>query len=45
MSFIDIIKAFIPLIIIVGLLLGVLLLIKKFGGSFKGNKLTFNKYL
>ena len=38
MSFLDIVKAFIPLIIIVGLLYGVLLLIKKYGTPFKGNK-------
>ncbi|MDR3627400.1 MAG: flagellar biosynthetic protein FliO [Ignavibacteriaceae bacterium] len=38
MSFLDIVKAFIPLIIIVGLLYGVLVFIKKYGASFKGNK-------
>ncbi len=38
MSFLDIVKALIPLIIIVGLLYGVLLFIKKYGISFKGNK-------
>jgi flagellar protein FliO/FliZ len=38
MSFIDIVKAFIPLIIIAALLYGVLLLVKKYGTSFKGNK-------
>ena len=38
MSFIDIVKAFIPLIIIAGLLYGVLILIKKYGTPFKGNK-------
>ena len=38
MSFLDIVKAFIPLIIIVGLLYGVLLLIKKYGTPFKGTK-------
>jgi flagellar protein FliO/FliZ len=38
MTFIDVVKAFIPLIIIVGLLYGVLIFVKKFGVSFKGNK-------
>ena len=38
MSLIDIVKAFIPLIIIIVLLYGVLLLVKKYGTSFKGNK-------
>jgi flagellar protein FliO/FliZ len=38
MSFIDIIKAFIPLIIILCLLYGVLIVIKKYGSSIKGNK-------
>jgi flagellar protein FliO/FliZ len=38
MSFFDIVKAFIPLIIIAGLLYGVLLLVKKYGASFKGTK-------
>ncbi len=38
MSFLDIIKAFIPLIVIVGLLYGVLVFIKKYGISLKGNK-------
>ena len=38
MSFLDIIKSFIPLVIIVGLLYGVLLLLKKYGGAFKGDK-------
>ncbi len=38
MSFLDIIKAFIPLILIVGLLYGVLVFIKKYGISLKGNK-------
>ncbi len=38
MSFFDIIKALIPLVIIIGLLYGVLILIKKYGISFKGNK-------
>jgi flagellar protein FliO/FliZ len=38
MSFLDIVKAFIPLIIIVGLLYGVMLFIKKYGASIKGNK-------
>jgi flagellar protein FliO/FliZ len=38
MSFLDIVKAFIPLLIIVGLLYGVLVLIKKYGTPFKGTK-------
>ena len=38
MSFFDIVKAFIPLIVIIGLLYGVLLFIKKYGITFKGNK-------
>ena len=38
MSFLDVVKAFIPLVIIVCLLYGVLIFIKKFGAPFKGNK-------
>ncbi len=38
MSFLDILKAIVPLILIVGLLYGVLFFIKKYGISFKGNK-------
>jgi len=38
MSFFDIVKAFIPLVIIIGLLYGVLVFIKKYGIAFKGNK-------
>ena len=38
MSFLDIIKAVIPLFFIVGLLYGVLLLVKKYGISIKANK-------
>ncbi len=38
MSFLDIVKALLPLVVIVGLLYGVLLFIKKYGVSFKGNK-------
>ncbi|MCL5030699.1 MAG: flagellar biosynthetic protein FliO [Bacteroidetes bacterium] len=38
MSFLDIVKALLPLVVIVGLLYGVLLFIKKYGISFKGNK-------
>ena len=38
MTFLDIVKAFIPLIVIVGLLYGVLVFVKKYGISFKGNK-------
>ncbi len=36
MSFLDILKAIIPLIFIVGLLYGVLFFVKKYGVSFKG---------
>ena len=38
MSFFDIVKALLPLVVIVGLLYGVLLFIKKYGVSLKGNK-------
>jgi len=38
MSFFDIIKAIIPLLLIVGLLYGVLLFVKKYGVPIKGNK-------
>lgn len=38
MTFLDILKALIPLLLIVGLLYGVLFLIKKYGISFKGKK-------
>ena len=38
MSFFDIVKAFIPLVVIIGLLYGVLVFIKKYGISIKGNK-------
>ena len=38
MSFLDVIKAIIPLVVIIGLLYGVLLLIKKYGISFKSGK-------
>ena len=38
MSFLDVLKAIIPLFIIVGLLYGVLLFVKKYGVSLKGNR-------
>lgn len=38
MTFIEIIKAIIPLLVIVGLLYGVLFFIKKYGVSFKGKR-------
>ena len=38
MTFLDIVKAIIPLVLIVGMLYGVLFFVKKFGISFKGNK-------
>ncbi len=38
MTFLDIIKAFVPLVVIVGLLYGVLIFIKKYGITLKGNK-------
>ena len=38
MSFLDITKAILPLILIVGMLYGVLYFIRKYGISFKGNK-------
>jgi len=38
MTFLDIIKAIIPLVLIVGMLYGVLFFIKKYGISFKGKK-------
>lgn len=38
MSFLDIIKAIIPLLLIVGLLYAVLIFVKKYGVSIKGNK-------
>ncbi len=38
MAFVDVVKAIIPLLIIVGLLYGVLFFIKKYGVSFKGKK-------
>jgi len=38
MSFFEIVKAFIPLVLIVGLLYGVLLFVKKYGISIKGKK-------
>ena len=38
MSFFEIIKAFIPLVLIIGLLYGVLLFVKKYGISIKGKR-------
>ncbi len=38
MAFLDVVKAIIPLLLIVGLLYGALFLIKKYGISFKGKK-------
>ena len=38
MSFFEILKAFLPLVLIVGLLYGVLFFVKKYGISFKGKK-------
>ncbi|HUX61165.1 MAG TPA: flagellar biosynthetic protein FliO [Ignavibacteriaceae bacterium] len=38
MSFLDVIKAIIPLFIIVGLLYGVLLFVKKYGITLKGSR-------
>ncbi len=38
MTFIEIVKAIIPLLIIIGLLYGVMFVIKKYGVSFKGKK-------
>ena len=38
MTFFDIVKAFIPLIVIIGLLYGVLVFVKKYGISIKGSK-------
>ncbi len=38
MSFLDILKALVPLIFIVGLLYGVLIFVRKYGVSFRGKK-------
>lgn len=38
MSFFDIVKAFIPLVAIIGMLYGVLVFIRKYGITLKGNK-------